>query len=196
MNFLPSLLDCHVFNILFILGIEFGIDHFYHFALLSTALNFLHLVPISKTCVEKAQVLLENFVRLYSSLYDIEECTYNYHALFHFPFQEFLTMVPKHFNFCFKFVFEAIISHLKNLYSGTRGLPKQMVEKLGVSQTYRVHVSQKCKSTPSAARFAKHLLGEGLVFGIQKGVREADAVSKCLFCSIWKWSCPRILGFL
>ena len=45
-----------------------------------------------------------------------------------------------------------------------------MVEKLGVSQTYRVHVSQKCKSTPSAARFAKHLLGEGLVFGIQKGV--------------------------
>ena len=71
-----------------------------------------------------------------------------------------------------------------------------MVEKLGVSQTYRVHVSQKCKSTPSAARFAKHLLGEGLVFGIQKGVREADAVSKCLFCSIWKWSCPRILGFL
>ena len=94
------------------------------------------------------------------------------------------------------FVFEAFIAHLINLFSGTRGLPKQMVEKLGVSQTYRVHVSQKCKSTPSAARFAKQLLGEGLVFGIQKGVREADAVSKCLFCSIWKWSCPRILGFL
>ena len=56
-----------------------------------------------------------------------------------------------------------------------------MVEKLGVSQTYRVHVSQKCKSTPSAASFAKHLLGEGLVFVIQKGVREADTVSKCLF---------------
>ena len=35
-----------------------------------------------------------------------------------------------------------------------------MVEKLGVSQTYKVHVPQKCKSTPSAARFAKHLLGE------------------------------------
>ena len=65
---------------LFILGIEFGIDHFYHFALLSTALNLLHLVPISKTCVEKAQVLLENFVRLYPSLYGIEESTYNSHA--------------------------------------------------------------------------------------------------------------------
>ena len=35
-----------------------------------------------------------------------------------------------------------------------------MVEKLGVSQTYKVHVPQKCKSTPSATRFAKHLLGE------------------------------------
>ena len=37
-----------------------------------------------------------------------------------------------------------------------------MVEKLGVSQTYKVHVPQKCKSTPSATRFAKHLLGERL----------------------------------
>ena len=35
-----------------------------------------------------------------------------------------------------------------------------MVEKLGVSQTYKVHVPQKSKSTPSATRFAKHLLGE------------------------------------
>ena len=71
---------------LFILGIEFGIDHFYHFALLSTALRFLHSVPIPKTCVEKVQGLLENFLRLLPSLYSIEECTYNYHASFHFPF--------------------------------------------------------------------------------------------------------------
>ena len=35
-----------------------------------------------------------------------------------------------------------------------------MVEKLGVCQTYKVHVLQKCKSTPSATRFANHLLGE------------------------------------
>ena len=45
------------------------------------------------------------------------------------------------------FVFEAFIAHPINLFSGTRGLPKQMVEKLGVSQTYRVLVSQKCKFT-------------------------------------------------
>ena len=69
-----------------VLSDEFGIHQFYHFALLSTALHFLHSVPISKTCVEKAQVLLENFVRLLPSLYSIEECTYNYHASFHFPF--------------------------------------------------------------------------------------------------------------
>ena len=63
-----------------VLSDEFGVDHFYHFALLSTALRFLHSIPISKTCVEKAQVLLDNFVRLLPSLYGIEECTYNSHA--------------------------------------------------------------------------------------------------------------------
>ena len=112
-----------------VLSDEFGVDHFYHFALLSTALRFLHSTPISKTCVEKAQVLLDNFVRLLPSLYGIEECTYNSHALFHFPSQ-----VLDHGSLALTsaFVFEAFIAHLKNLYSGTRGLPKQMVEKLGV----------------------------------------------------------------
>ena len=112
-----------------VLSDEFGVDHFYHFALLSTALRFLHSTPISKTCVEKAQVLLDSFVRLLPSLYGIEECTYNSHALFHFPSQ-----VLDHGSLALTsaFVFEAFIAHLKNLYSGTRGLPKQMVEKLGV----------------------------------------------------------------
>ena len=96
-------------------------------------------------------------MRLLPSLYGIEECTYNSHALLHFPSQ-----VLDHGSLALTsaFVFKAFIAHLKNLYSGTRGLPKQIVEKLGVSQTYKVHVLQKCKSTPSAARFAKHLLGE------------------------------------
>ena len=75
----------------------------------------------------------------------------------------------------FSFVFEAFIAHLVNQFSGTRGLPKQMVEKLGVSQTYKVHVPQKCKFTPSAARFAKHLLGERP--SIQKG--ESCCMNMC-----------------
>ena len=45
-----------------------------------TALHFLHSVPISKPCVEEAQVLVDNFVKLLPSLYGIEECTYNSHA--------------------------------------------------------------------------------------------------------------------
>ena len=51
-----------------VLSDEFGVDHFYHFALLSTALCFLHSTPISKTCVEKAQVLLDNFETFTKSL--------------------------------------------------------------------------------------------------------------------------------
>ena len=105
---------------------EFKVDHFYYFALLSTALRFLHSVPVSKGCVEKAQVLLDNFVRLLPGLYGVEECTYNSHALLHFPSQ-----VLEHgpLSFTSAFGFEAFIAHLKNLYSGTRGIPGQMVAK-------------------------------------------------------------------
>ena len=130
-------------------------DHFYHFALLSTALHFLHSVPVGKACVEKAQFLLDNFVRLLPSLYGIAECTYNSHALLHFPSQ---VLDHGSLSFMSAFVFEAFIAHLKNLNTGTRGIPQQMVEKLGVTQTYKGYVSQKCEDTPSAARFVRQLL--------------------------------------
>ena len=39
-------------------------------ALLTTALRKLHSVPLSKVCVEKSQVLLDNVVRLLPNLYD------------------------------------------------------------------------------------------------------------------------------
>ena len=58
------------------------------------------------------------------------------------------------------FVFEAFIAHLINLFSGTRGLPKQMVEKLGVSQTYRVLVSQKCTCVFIACYFSLYSLDD------------------------------------
>ena len=59
---LPSLLDCHVFNLLYFL--------YYHFALYCSSFPAL----------EEVQVLLDNFVKLLPSLYGIEECTYNSHA--------------------------------------------------------------------------------------------------------------------
>ena len=58
------------------------------------------------------------------------------------------------------FVFEAFIAHLVNQFSGTRGLPKQMVEKLGVSQTYRVLVSQKCTCVFIACYFCLYSLDD------------------------------------
>ena len=138
-----------------VLASEFSVDHFYHFALLSTALRYLHSVPISKARVNTSQVLLDNFVRLLPSLYSRQDCTYNSHALLHFPSQV-LDNGP--LLFISAFVFEAFIAHLKNLYSGTRGIPKQMVEKLGISQCYKHHVRENCKDTPNAAKFAQGLL--------------------------------------
>ena len=90
-------------------------------ALLTTALRKLHSVPLSKVCVEKSQVLLDNFVRLLPNLYGQQECTFNSHSLLHFPFQ---VLDHGSLSFISAFVFEAFIAHLKNLYSGTRGSSK------------------------------------------------------------------------
>ena len=136
---------------------EFPVDHFYHFALLSTALRLLHNVPTSKASVHVAQVLLDNFVRILPNLYAIQECTYNSHTLLHLPSQ---VLHHGSLSFTSAFVFEAFIAHLKNLYFGTRGMPKQMVKKLGICQTYKGFVAQKCKEVPSAARLEQRLLNE------------------------------------
>ena len=90
-------------------------------------------------------------MRLLPRLYGIEECTYNSHAVRHFPSQ---VLDNVSLSFTSPFVFEAFIAHLKLLYSCRRGMPKQMVLKLGVSQNHTHHVTQTCKDTPSATRFA------------------------------------------
>ena len=104
-----------------VLSNEFSVDHYYHFALLTTALCKLHSVPLSKVCVEKSQVLLDNFVRLLPNLYGQQECTFNSHSLVHFPSQ---VLDHGSLSFTSAFVFAAFIAHLKNLYSGTRGSSK------------------------------------------------------------------------
>ena len=111
---LPCLRDAVLSN-------EFSVDHYYHFALLTTALCKLHSVPLSKVSVEKSQVLLDNFVRLLPNLYGQQECTFNSHSLLHFPSQ---VLDHGSLSFTSAFVFEAFIAHLKNLYSGTRGSSK------------------------------------------------------------------------
>ena len=111
---LPCLRDAVLSN-------EFSVDLYYHFALLTTALCKLHSVPLSKVCVEKSQVLLDNFVRLLPNLYGQQECTFNSHYLLHFPSQ---VLDNGSLSFTSAFVFEAFVAHLNNLYSGTRGSSK------------------------------------------------------------------------
>ena len=139
-----------------VLSEAFSVDHFYHFALLVTALRYLHSVPVSSESVKAAQVLLDNFVRLLPILYSRKESTYNSHALLHFSSQ---VLDNGSLSFTSAFVFESFIAHLKNMFTGTRGIPKQMVEKLGISQGYRKIVNNNC-SDNSAKRFAQHLLNE------------------------------------
>ena len=91
-------------------------------ALLTTALRKLHSVPLSKVCVEKSQVLLDNVVRLLPNLYDNKSVPSTTTLCFIF-FTRYLTMVPclSHLHLFFK-LFEASTSQEFILWS--RGYPK------------------------------------------------------------------------
>ena len=116
-------------------------DHLYHFALLTTALRKLHLVPLSKVCVEKSQVLLDNVVRLLPNLYDNKSVPSTATLCFIF-LTRYLTMVPCLSHLCLFFkLFEASKSQEFILWS-------------------RDYVKGNCKDIPAAARFAQHLLLE------------------------------------
>ena len=112
---LPCLRDAVLSN-------EFSVDLYYHFALLTTALCKLHSVPLSKVCVEKSQVLLDNVVRLLPNLYDNKSVPSTTTLCFIF-FTRYLTMVPclSHLHLFFK-LFEASTSQEFILWS--RGYPK------------------------------------------------------------------------
>ena len=112
---LPCLRDAVLSN-------EFSVDHFYHFALLTTALRKLHSVPFSKVCVKKYQVLLDNVVRLLPNLYDNKSVPSTATLCFIF-LTRYLTMVPclSHLRLFFK-LFEASTSQEFILWS--RGYPK------------------------------------------------------------------------
>ena len=86
---LPCLREAAVFG-------EFHYDHLYHFGLLSSSLRYLHSVPVEKSNVEKAQIFLDNFIRLLPKLYDVAECTYNSHALSAGPW-----LIVIYISFCF-----------------------------------------------------------------------------------------------
>ena len=112
---LPCLRDAVLSN-------EFSVDLYYHFALLTTALCKLHSVPLSKVCVEKSQVLLDNVVRLLPNLYDNKSVPSTATLCIIF-LTRYLTMVPclSHLRLFFK-LFEASTSQEFILWC--RGYPK------------------------------------------------------------------------
>lgn len=147
-----------------VLSDAFDLEYFYHFALLVTSLRYLHAVPVIKSNVNKAQVLLDNFVRLLPILYSKKESTYNSHALLHLPQQ---VLDNGALSLTSAFVFESFIAHLKNLFNGTRGIAKQMVEKLGISQMYGQNMLQHCRDVPEVTNFAQKLLRETKSSGLK-----------------------------
>ena len=140
-----------------VLSDVFPAETFYHFALLVTALRFLHSMSVSNHSVETSQILLDNFVRLLPHLYGGRDSTYNSHALLHLPGQ-IIDNGPLAFTSAF--VFEFFIAHLNNIFSGTRGIPKQMITKLGISQNYLAHVMNNSQDNHRVEQLSKHFLKE------------------------------------
>lgn len=76
-------------------------------------------------------------------------------ALLHLPGQ---VLYNGPLSFTIAFDFESFIADIKKIFTGTRGIPKQMVEKLGISQGYKKHVSRNCKDNENVDNIA--ILGE------------------------------------
>ena len=106
-------------------------EYFCHFALLVTAVHLLTNDTITDGDIDIAKLLIRSYQRLISSLYGETEQTYTCHALGHLPDQ-----VRRHGPLILHsgFVFEAMISHLKRQFHGTRGLVAQIVRNTMMTQ--------------------------------------------------------------
>ena len=54
-------------------------------------------------------------------------------------------------------MFKSFIGHLKNLYSGTQGIPHQTIENLDLSQSYKSFLASNCKGNEEVKHFASVL---------------------------------------
>ena len=110
---------------------HFPPQYFYHFALFVTAIRLLTADTITNRDIDLAKLLIRSYQRLMLSLYGETEETYTCHALIHLPDQ-----VRKHGPLILhsSFVFEAMISHLKRQFHGTRGIIAQIIRNLLFAQ--------------------------------------------------------------
>lgn len=125
-------------------------EYFYHFALLVTAIHFLTADVITDRDIDLAKLLIRSYQRLMSSLYGESEETYTCHALTHLPDQ-----VRKHGPLILhsSFVFEAMISHLKRQFHGTRGIIGQIVRNLLFAQNSGSLIKRETMEPPEVRSF-------------------------------------------
>lgn len=128
----------------------FPAEYFCHFALLVTAIHLLTNDVISDGDIEIAKLLIRSYQRLIPSLYGETEQTYTCHALGHLPDQ-----VRKHGPLILhsSFVFEAMISHLKRQFHGTRGIVAQIVRNLLIAQNSGSFIKENTREPQEISTF-------------------------------------------
>ena len=131
-------------------------EFFYHLSIFVTAIWLLIDDEITSKDIELARILLVHYGRLVESLYGKSEQTYTVHALQHLPDQvkNFGPLILHS-----RFVFEAIISHLKRLFHGTPCIPDQIVKNLIIAQNTNAFIENSTSSggNEELCNFARHL---------------------------------------
>ena len=98
-----------------------------HIAILVTAIYLLTNDVITDGDIGIARLLILSEQHVMSSLYEETEQTYTYHALGHLPDQvQHHGLLILHA----RFVFEALLSHLKGQFRGTRRIVAQIIKKI------------------------------------------------------------------
>ena len=130
-------------------------DYFCHFALFVTLIRLLTNDSISNANVEIAKLLIRSYQRLMPKLYEEKEQTYTCHALGHLPDQ-----VRNHGPLILhsSFVFEAMISHVKRQFHGTRGIVGQIVRNLLLAQNSGSLVKKETKEPQEVRSFIEETI--------------------------------------
>ena len=155
---------------------------FYHLSIFVTAIWLLIDDQITSEDIELARILLVHYGRLIESLYGKSEQTYTVHALQHLPEQ------VKNFGPLILhsgFVFEAMISHLKRLFHGTRCIPDQIVKNLIIAQNTNTFIENSTSSggNEELFNFARNLADHKKSSSLQEydgGISLIGEVKKCV----------------
>ena len=166
-------------------------DYFCHFALLVTAIRQLTNDVITDGDIEIARPLIRSYQRLTPDLYGESEQTYTCHALGHLADQ-----VLEHGPLILhsSFVFEAMISHLKGQFHGTRGIVVQIIKNLLLAQNSGSLIKKETQEPEEVKAFIEenimskkdktlHKAGENYFFFIlpfKKNPDIPDRVVQCL----------------